>query len=80
MFGMNDKKYKDMSKDEKEGLVTMITSIHTQQLGLMIDECTNKNLNFESAKMLKEGIQISFNQICDSFFQAMQKLKEERED
>jgi len=62
--------------DEKTKIVSdIITSLHKNKINEAIDECTNKTLDFESAKLLKELIEVSMNQICEAFINQIKQIK-----
>lgn len=69
-----------MNEKEKEQLIAQVSSFHKVQINKAIDECTNKNLDFESAKLLKEMFDVSMDQIVGSFIIVIDKLKKQVEE
>jgi len=69
-------KMEDINKEDKIRLAKkVIISFHITHINKAIDECTNKTLDFESAMLIKQIIEVSMEQICE----ALLKIKKEKE-
>lgn len=65
-----------MNKKDIEMIKNYSTSFYLKHLNDIVDECTNKNLDFESARLLKQAIEESMNKICDSFIEVIKKIND----